>query len=344
MIIALDAMGGDHAPSAIVEGAVEALNEYDDLEIILVGDEPAVKKELLGKRFPALRIRIIHAPEAIGMGESPMAAIRKKRNSSIRRAVDLVKAGEADAVVSAGHSGVVMALALIVLGASAGVDRPAIAAMMPTFKKPFVLIDAGANVDCSPVNLFQFALMGNAFAKHILGRPSPRVAILSIGEEESKGNELTKESFKLIQPAGLNFMGNIEGKDLFSGEADVVVCDGFVGNIVLKTSEGLAETVIKMLKQEIGSLPTGRLGYLFIKNALRGFKKKTDYAEYGGAPLLGINGTCIIGHGRSTSKAIKNALKVASEFSRKKMHEIIRQEIEKNKTMLPLKGNPVAAG
>ena len=344
MIIALDAMGGDHAPSAIVEGAVEALNEYDDLEIVLVGDEPSIKKELLGKRFPALRVRITHAPETIGMGESPMAAIRKKRNSSIRKAVDLVKAGEAHAVVSAGHSGVVMALALIVLGASSGVDRPAIAAMMPTFKKPFVLIDAGANVDSTPINLFQFALMGNAFAKHILGRPSPKVAILSIGEEESKGNELTKESFKLIQPAGLNFMGNIEGKDLFSGEADVVVCDGFIGNIVLKTSEGLAETVIKMLKQEIGSLPTGRLGYLFIKSALRGFKKKTDYAEYGGAPLLGINGTCIIGHGRSTSKAIKNAVKIAAEFSRKKMYEIIREEINKNKTMLPLKGNPVAAG
>ncbi len=343
MIIALDAMGGDYAPSAIVEGAVEALNEYEDLEIILVGDERAITKELLGKQFPSLRVKINHAPEAVGMGESPMAAIRKK-NSSIRKAIDLVKAGEAHAVVSAGHSGVVMALALIVLGASTGVDRPAIGALMPTFKKPFLLIDAGANVDSTPANLFQFALMGNAFAKHILGRPSPRVAILSIGEEESKGNELTKESFKLIQPAGLNFMGNIEGKDLFAGEADVVVCDGFVGNIVLKTSEGLAETVIKMLKQEIGSLPTGRLGYLFIKKALRGFKKKTDYAEYGGAPLLGINGTCIISHGRSTSKAIKNAVKIAAEFSRKKMFEIIREEINSKNAMLPLKGNTVAAG
>ncbi len=342
MIIALDAMGGDHAPSAIVEGAVEALNEYGDMEIVLVGDERAVADELRDKSFPPLRARIVHAPEAIAMGEPPLSAIRKKKNSSIRRAVDLVKAGEADAVVSAGHSGAMMALALIVLGASAGVERPAIATIMPTFKKPFILIDAGANVDCSPLNLLQFALMGNAYAKHILGRPAPKVAILSIGEEEGKGNELTKESFKLLQAADLNFIGNVEGKDIFAGEADVVVCDGFIGNIVLKTSEGLAEAVIKMLKQEIASLPTGRLGYLFIKSALKGFKKKTDYAEQGGSPLLGINGTCIIGHGRSTAKAIKNAIKVADEFSRKKTHEIIRQEINRN--TLPVKGNTLAAG
>ena len=342
MRIALDAMGGDHAPSAIVEGAVEALNEYDDVEILLVGDESAVAQELRSKQYPALRVRILHAPEAIGMGEPPLAAIRKKKNSSIRRAVDLVKSGEADAVVSAGHSGAMMALALIVLGASSGVDRPAIATIMPTFDKPFVLIDAGANVDCSPANLLQFALMGNAYAKHILGRATPRVAILSIGEEANKGNELTKESFKLLQATDLNFIGNVEGKDIFAGYADVVVCDGFIGNIVLKTSEGLAEATIKMLKQEIASLPTGRMGYLFIKKALRGFKKKTDYAEQGGSPLLGINVTCIIGHGRSTAKAIKNAIRMAAEFSAKKTHEIIRREI--NRSSLPMKGGSLAAG
>lgn len=342
MKIALDAMGGDHAPSAIVEGAVEALNEYGDLELVLVGDERSILRELTGKRFPSDRVEISHAPEVIGMDEPPLAAIRKKKNSSIRKAIELEKGGAAHAVVSAGHSGVAMALALIVLGTSQGVDRPAIAAIMPTYKKPFVLIDAGANVDCNPVNLLQFALMGNAYAKYIFERPDPKVAILSIGEEATKGNELTKESFKLIKESGLNFMGNIEGKDIFLGDADVVVCDGFIGNIVLKTSEGLAEMVIKMLKKEIAGATAGRLGYLFIKGALKGFKKKTDYAEYGGAPLLGINGTCIISHGRSTSKAIKNAIKVASEFSRKKIYDIIREEINRNS--LPVKGSTLAAG
>lgn len=341
MRIALDAMGGDHAPSAIVEGAVEAVNEYKELEIILIGDEISILRELNGRKYPASRIIVSHAPEVIGMDEPALAAIRKKRNSSIRKAVDAVKSGEAQAVVTAGHSGVAMALSLLVLGTSKGVDRPAIAAIMPTFKKPFILLDAGANVDCGPINLLQFALMGNAYARHILGRTEPRVGLLSIGEESTKGNELTKETFKLLNSAKINFIGNIEGKDIFQGDADVVVCDGFIGNIVLKTSEGLAEVVVKMLKREIGSLSMGRLGYLFIKSALKGFKKKTDYAEYGGAPLLGINGTSIISHGRSTSKAIKNALKVASEFSRKQVHLIISEEIDASAAA---KGNTLAAG
>jgi len=342
MRIALDAMGGDHAPSAIIEGALEAVNEYGDLEIALIGDESAISRELAGKKYPHSRILVRHAPDVIGMHEPALAAIRKKRNSSIRKAIEMAKSGEAHAVVSAGHSGVAMALSLLLLGTARGVDRPAIAAIMPTLKKPFILIDAGANVDSSPVNLLQFALMGEAYARHIFGREEPTVGILSIGEESTKGNELTKESFKLLNTSGLNFIGNIEGKDIFLGEADVVVCDGFIGNIVLKTSEGLAEVILKMLKREIGSLALGWLGYLFIKGAVRAFKKKTDYAEYGGAPLLGINGTCIISHGRSSGKAIKNALKVASEFARKNVNLLISEEIQIRAAAA--KGNTLVAG
>jgi glycerol-3-phosphate acyltransferase PlsX len=340
MRIALDAMGGDNAPSSIIEGALLAVNEYRDLEVALVGDEAVIRKELAGKKYPEARILVRHAPEVIGMHEPALAAIRKKKNSSIRKSIDMVRAGEAQAVVSAGHSGVAMALSLLLLGMAESVERPAIAAIMPTLKKPFILIDAGANVDSSPVNLFQFALMGDAYARHIFGRAEPKVGILSIGEESTKGNELTKESFKLIETSGLNFIGNIEGKDVFLGEADVVVCDGFIGNVVLKTSEGLAEVIIKMLKREIGSLILGKLGYIFIKGAVRAFKKKTDYAEYGGAPLLGINGTCIISHGRSNGMAIKNALKVAQEFARKDLNHLISQQIESRAA----KGNTLAAG
>lgn len=327
MKIALDAMGGDYAPAVTVEGALETVREYDDLEVILFGDEAQIKSELKGKKYPSHRIHIRHTSQVIGMHESPVSALRKKKDSSIRRAVDSVKNKEAEAVVSAGNSGVAMATALFILGTSKGVDRPAIAAVMPTLKGLFVLIDAGANVDCKAENLLQFALMGSSYCSTILSRQEPRVALLSIGEEDTKGNELTRETFKLLKEANLNFIGNIEGKDVFSGDADVVVCDGFIGNIVLKTSEGLAEVIIKMLKREIAGLATGRVGYLLMKPALKNFRKKTDYAEYGGAPLLGINGTCIISHGRSTARAIKNALKVAMEFSKKKVHEIISEKI-----------------
>ncbi|KAF0146462.1 MAG: phosphate acyltransferase PlsX [Nitrospirae bacterium] len=327
MKIALDAMGGDYAPAATVDGAVETVREYDDLEVILFGDESQLKKELKGKKYPSHCIHIRHTSQIIGMHESPVSALRKKKDSSIRRAVDAVKLKEADAVVSAGNSGVAMATALFVLGTSKGVDRPAIAAIMPTLKGLFVLIDAGANVDCKPENLLQFAVMGSAYCRTILHRQEPKVALLSIGEEDTKGNELTREAFKLLKEANINFTGNIEGKDVFSGEADVVVCDGFIGNVLLKTSEGLAEVIIKMLKREIEGQATGKLGYLLMKPALRNFKKKTDYAEYGGAPLLGINGTCIISHGRSSPRAIRNALRVAVELSRKKVHKIISEDI-----------------
>lgn len=328
MRIALDAMGGDFGPAITTEGAVEILNEEDDLEIILVGDEEILKRELSTKKYPVKRLYIRHASQVVGMDEPTLTAIRRKRDSSIRRAIELVKNKEADAAVSAGHSGVAMAVSVFLLGVLENVDRPAIATIMPTIKKPFILIDAGANVDCTPQNLLQFALMGNAYCKTMFNIPSPRIALLSIGEEDTKGNILTKEAFKLIKNTSLNFIGNIEGKDIFSGDANVVVCDGFIGNVVLKTSEGLAEVILKMLRREISEVSTGRISYLFLKPALKNFKKKTDYAEYGGAPLLGINGTCIISHGRSSAKAIKNAVKVAAEFSQKRVYQVIAEDIK----------------
>lgn len=328
MKIALDAMGGDFGPAVTVEGAVETLNEDEDLEIILVGDEGVLKKELTTKRYPFSRLHIRHASQVVGMDESALTAIRRKKDSSIRRAIELVRDKEADAAVSAGHSGVAMAVSVLVLGVSENVDRPAIATIMPTIKKPFVLIDAGANVDCTPRNLLQFAIMGNAYCKKMFDISSPKIALLSIGEEDTKGNILTRDAFKLLKNTNLNFIGNIEGKDIFLGNADVVVCDGFIGNVVLKTSEGLADVIIKMLKREISEVSTGRIGYLFLKPALKNFRKKTDYAEYGGAPLLGINGTCIISHGRSTAKAIKNAIRVAAEFSKKGVYEVIAADVK----------------
>lgn len=332
MRIALDAMGGDHAPQVTVEGAVETIKEYPDIEIILVGDSSRIESELKRiKRYPQERLFIKHASEVISMDESPSYAIRRKKDSSIKRAIELHRDGKADAVVSAGHSGVAMASALFILGKAPGVDRPAIAASLPTLKKPFVLIDAGANVDCKASNILEFAYMGAAYYRAVFSVKEPRVALLSIGEEDSKGNELTKEAFRLLRNSGLNFKGNIEGKDLFIGEADVVVCDGFIGNVVLKLSEGLAEVIMKMLKREISDISTGRIAYLLMKPALRRFKKKTDYAEYGGAPLLGINGTCIISHGRSSSKAIKNAIVVAANLARAGLHRIISEELSRMK-------------
>src|SRR4030066_622744 len=234
MRVALDAMGGDYAPAVTIEGAIETVNDFKGIDVILVGEEKSKKRELDNKRPLPNRISIKHASQVVGMDEAPAAAIRKKRDSSIGRAIELVKHGEADAMVSAGHSGVVMATALLLLRTSTGVDRPAIATIMPTLKAPFVLIDAGANLHCKPENLLQFGLMGSAYCSAIFGRTEPKVALLSIGEEEMKGNELTKASFKLLTKRDFNFLGNVDGKDIFPGIADVIVCDGFTGNVVLK--------------------------------------------------------------------------------------------------------------
>jgi glycerol-3-phosphate acyltransferase PlsX len=328
MRIALDAMGGDYAPATTVEGAIEALRQYKNISsVILIGDENEIKNELRKRDCSDLPISIKHASQTVEMDESPLMALRRKKDSSVRVAIELVKSGDADGMVSAGNSGVVMATSLYVLGKLSGIERPAIATVMPTLKDRFVLIDAGANVDCKPLHLYQFAIMGEAYAKFVFEIDRPRVALLSIGEEDVKGNELTREAFKLIKNSHINFIGNIEGQDIFSGDADVVVCDGFVGNIVLKVSEGLAETITKMLKREVLEKASGKIGSLFLKNALQSFKKKTDYSEYGGAPLLGISKPCIISHGRSTSKAIKNALGVAVTLHSKGILETISREV-----------------
>jgi glycerol-3-phosphate acyltransferase PlsX len=326
MKIALDAMGGDHAPATTVEGAIEAIDGHEDLSVILVGNESGISAELARKNYSGTRLSIRHASQTVGMDDSPLTALRRKKDSSVKIAIDLVKSGEADAFVSAGNSAVVMATALVVLGKLTGVERPAIATVMPSYKDHFVLLDAGANVDCKPVHLYQFAVMGEAYARFIFNMESPKIGLLSIGEEDVKGNELTRESFKLLKNARLNFIGNIEGQDIFKGDADVVVCDGFVGNIALKIAEGLAETMTKMLKREISDRATGKIGALFLKNALKSFKKKIDYSEYGGAPLLGLSKPCIIAHGRSTSKAIKNAIIVAGSFHNKGILDIISKE------------------
>lgn len=271
-------------------------------------------------------ISVIPADDVIQMDENISSALRRK-NTSMRKAVELVKAGKADAVISAGHSGAMMALSFLLLGKLPNVERPAIATVIPCLKGHFILLDAGANVDCKPEHLVQFAFMGEAYHKALFSSQSPRIALLSIGEEGSKGNELTKEAFKLLKSSRLNFIGNIEGKDIFFGQADVVVCDGFVGNIVLKVGEGLADALMKMLKREIADIITGKLGYMMIKPAIKSFRKKVDYSEYGGALLLGINGTSIICHGRSSAKAIKNAIKVAAEMVKKQIYTRISESL-----------------
>lgn len=326
MKIAVDAMGGDHAPAAIVEGAIQSVIEYG-LETILVGDGEKIKDELIKHRATDLPITIRHASQVVEAYESPSSVLRKKRDSSIRVATELVVRKEAVAVVSAGHTGATMATAFFVFGRLNGIERPAIATVMPTLKGICLLLDVGANVDCKPNHLLQFAIMGDLYVKHILKVENPKIGLLSIGEEDIKGNELTRETFKLLKHSDLNFIGNIEGRDIFTGKADVVVCDGFIGNIALKISEGFADAITKMLKREIAEAASGKFGYFLLKPAFKRFRKRTDYSEYGGAPLLGVNGICIISHGLSSGKAIKNAIRVAAEFSKSGLNERISERM-----------------
>ena len=305
MRIAVDAMGGDFAPREAVLGALWAVRDYG-LEVLLVGDEATIRAELAGYG-PVAGIEVCHAPEVIAMHEQPAVAVRKKRQSSIVLAVGLVKSGAAAGLVSAGHTGATMAAALLGLGRIGGVDRPAIASVLPDEHGGTVLLDAGANVDCKPYNLTQFALMGSIYAEKIRGVPTPRVGLLSVGEEDCKGNELTLATFPLLKGLPINFVGNVEGRDVFGGHVDVVVCDGYTGNIVLKTTEGLAGTLFRMIRARIGS--SGRDLLPVIDELTR----RLDYAEYGGAPLLGVNGVVVISHGSSRAKAFKNAVRVAAE-------------------------------
>jgi len=325
--IALDAMGGDRGPAANIEGAVMAARDLG-LPVILVGVEEELRRHLRAHDTGGLPISIRHAPEVVEMGESPSLALRRKKHSSIRIGVEMVKHGEAEAFVSAGNTGAVMATALVVLGTLAGVERPAIAVVVPTLKGRALLLDVGANAECKPRHLVEFAIMGNVYARDVMGLARPRVGLLSIGEEESKGNELTREAFKDLEgEASIDFIGNVEGRDIFNGNADVIVCDGFTGNVALKMSESVAEFVFQLLRDEVGKGLSGMAGALLLRPAFRRFKRRVDPAETGGAPLLGVNGVCIISHGRSTGKAIRNAIRVAAECASNRVIADIREGI-----------------
>ena len=326
-VIALDAMGSDKAPKPEIEGALQAARHHD-ARVLLVGPAPQLKAELA--RYPGARrlaIDVVHANEVITMDDK-VEAIRAKRDSSIRVGLRLVRDGKADGFVTAGNTGAAMATARMVLGSLPGVDRPALAAAFPTvLNTAAVLLDVGANVDCDPINLEQFAVMGDIYCRAIFGMKRPRIGLLSIGEEESKGNELTREAFKLLKQLPLNFIGNVEGRDLYNGQVDVIVADGFVGNVALKTSEGVARLVRAVLKETLKSTITRQVGALLSRNAFSDFKKRLDHTEYGGAPLLGVKGVCIITHGSSNTNAIKNAIRVASEFAEGQVNETIAREL-----------------
>jgi glycerol-3-phosphate acyltransferase PlsX len=325
--VVLDAMGGDRGPEVNVEGAVTAARELGTA-VILVGVEEELQRHLRQHETHGLPLTVRHAPEVVEMGESPSIALRRKKQSSIRIGLDLVKHGEADAFVSAGNTGAVMATAMVVLGPLPGVERPAIAVVVPTITGHAILLDAGANVDSKARHLVQFAIMGNVYARDFLGLPRPRVGLLSIGEEESKGNELTREVFKELEDeASLNFIGNVEGRDVFNGTSDVIVCDGFTGNVALKISESVLDALVTLLREELGRNLRGKAGSFLLLPAFKRFKRRVDPSEFGGAPLLGVNGVCVISHGRSTGKAIKNAVRTAGECVASKVITHIREGI-----------------
>lgn len=310
--IAVDAMGGDHAPGVVVEGALQAARELGH-GIILVGREDAVGRELSRLGSPAGEVEVVDAPEVIEMNEPPVLGLRKKKRSSIRVAAHLVREEKADGLVSAGNTGAVMACSKVVIGMLPGIDRPAVTAVVPNLRGKTVWLDVGANVDSKPGHIIQFAEMGSTYATEILGVKSPRVGLLSIGEEEMKGNELTKVVYKALQASRLNFIGNSEGRDIFNGNCDVVVCDGFTGNVSLKAIESVAEMMAIYLRQELTSSFMARMGMLLAAPAMKRFKRVIDYAEYGGFPLLGVQKAVIIGHGRSSPKAIRNAIRACAE-------------------------------
>ncbi len=318
-------MGGELGPEEMVAGAIQAVEE-SSLEVILIGDETTLNSVLRKRSYTASsRLHIIHASQTVLMDESPFEAIRRKKDSSIVKAFEHVRNGGADGAVSAGNSGATMASAIKFLGRLEKISRPGIASIFPTLKKPLVMMDVGANVDCRPQHLFQFGLMASAFSNNLFGIEKPSIGLLSIGEEGGKGNILVKSAHELFRRSSLNFIGNVEGRDIFQGNVDVIVCDGFVGNVCLKVSEGLAEAIISMLRTEMSKSSMAKIGYLLAKQAFGNFGKRVDYAEYGGAPLLGVNGTGIVCHGRSNAKAIKNAIKVAAEMVRGKVNEHIMQ-------------------
>lgn len=326
--IAVDAMGGDNAPKAEVEGAVEAARSLG-VKVILVGRQEALRKELNKiDDHRGLPIEIVNASQQITMEDSAARAVRSKRDSSLRVASRLVRDGIAQGFVSAGNTGAVMATAKMVQGVLPGVERPALAGIFPTLiGKPVVVIDVGANVDCTPRMLAQFAVMGEIYSRVVLHQQKPKVGLLSIGEEEHKGNDSTRSATPLLKSLPIDFMGNVEGRDIYTGRSDVIVCDGFIGNVALKVSEGLVDMVKQMLQESLSATITRQMGALLARAAFTDFKKRVDYSEYGGAPLLGVRGICIICHGRSNANAIKNAIRVALEFSTGKVNEGIEGEL-----------------
>ena len=324
-VVAVDAMGGDNSPRHEVDGAVKAARRWQ-IPIVLVGQSEIVAEELAKHDTQGLDIRIEHASEVVGMQDSASDAVRKKKDSSIRVSFNMLKEGRANAVVSTGNSGATMAAGMFVLKRIPGIDRPAIATLVPNLEDQTLVLDVGGNVDCKPPHLVQFALMGSVYAAQMLGKTTPRVGLLSNGSEESKGNELTREANQILKRTSLNYVGYTEGRDIYNANVDVVVCDGFVGNVVLKVSEGLAEAIGSILREEFSSRFLSKLGYLLARPALKAFKKKVDYAEYGGAPLLGVQGTAMICHGSSNPQAIMNAIKMAHDSE---THQVISKMSER---------------
>ena len=335
MKIAVDAMGGDFAPQTIVEGAFLAAKKYG-VKVVLVGDEDQVSKELSKYPTSKLPIYIHHSPHVVAMHDSPSVVIRRMKDTSIKIAIELAKEGEVNGVVSAGNSGAAMGLAMFIFKKLEGVERPAIVTVHPTPKGFTALIDSGGNVDCKPFHLVQFAIMGDAYAKYILDKQEPLIGVLSNGEEEGKGNDLTREVHDILLKTDMNYIGYVEGHDLNSGEVDVIVCDGFVGNVALKISEGLWETISAILKGEAKDNIRAKVAYFLMKRAIRRLEKKVDYSEHGGAPLLGINGNCVICHGHSSGKAIMNAIHLAANLAKNKLNEHLTEELKEKQDMLRL--------
>lgn len=327
MKIIVDAMGGDHAPEVVVRGTIAAVKEYK-VDVILVGDEAKIKPLLHKSRYSDNNISIRHATEIIEMSESAATSVRRKRDSSIVLGVELLKSGHADAFFSAGNTGAVVCAAALGLGLLPGIERPGIAIVAPNLKKSTsLIIDVGANIDPKPNQLLQYGIMADVYSRYILNKTNPTVGLLNIGEEEAKGTDFVKETHELLEKSSLNFIGNVEGKGIYSGECDIILCDGFVGNMVLKTSESVGETILILLKRHLLNSLLGKIGLFFLLPSLKRLKKDLDYAEYGGAPLLGVNGIVIIGHGRSNAKAVKNAIRVAKEEVERKFNEKVLEAI-----------------
>jgi phosphate acyltransferase len=330
MKIALDAMGGDFGPPNLVAGAALALRDYSQIsKLFLVGDTAQIEAELRKLGCNDSRIEIVHSTQVVDMSDRAWSAVRRKKHSSVSRAVDLVKHGQANAIVSAGHTGAAVAASMIKLRTLPGIYRPGIAAVLPTETNVFVLMDAGANIDARPEHLLQYAFMGSVYSSHVLGYEKPTVGLISLGEEDVKGNEMTKEVFKMLKKSSLNFVGNIEGRHLFEDPVEVVVCDGFVGNVILKTCESISVAIFQWLMHELSRTPMRKLGAFLARESFRTIKDKTNYEEYGGSPLLGVNGICIIAHGSSTPLAIKNALRVAAESIEQQVNPHIIEEVQR---------------